>query len=140
MFTPKNSPQFAPVLGTPLLKKSHKPKSEIQDFSQPRRALRRFHATMSAHTSNFSMFLCVNLWCQVYFQNLFVEVYHRMGQQSNRATEVIMAWPLLLQSMPEIVCVKCLMETNPQGPSWELGSAKVGSVWSVSYPLSGAHY
>ena len=55
-----------------------KPKSEMLGLSQPGRALRQFRASMSAYASKPAKFLCVNLWCQGCFQNLFVKVYQWM--------------------------------------------------------------
>ena len=41
---------------------------------------------MSANASKPSKFFCVNLWCQGYFRNLFIKVYHWMRKK----TKVIM--------------------------------------------------
>ena len=71
--------------GTLLGNERRRPKSEMLGISQPGRALRRFRTTMSAHASKPSNFLCVSLWCQGCFRNLFVKVYRWMGK-----TEVIM--------------------------------------------------
>ena len=71
--------------GTLLGNERRRPKSEMLGISQPGRALRRFRTTMSAHASKPSNFLCVSLWCQGCFRNLFVKLYRWMGK-----TEVIM--------------------------------------------------
>ena len=85
-FSPqKIHPNLRLCSGTLLGNERRRPKSEMLGFSQSGCALRRFGTTMSAHASKPSNFLCVSLWCQGCFRNLFVKVYRWMGK-----TEVIM--------------------------------------------------
>ena len=73
----KIPPQYAAVFGGPPLRsKSRKPKSETLGFSQPGTWSEAVPSHNVCTCQQPSKFLCINLWCQGYFRNLFVKVYH----------------------------------------------------------------
>ena len=118
-FSPqKIHPNLLLCSGTLLGNERRRPKSEMLGFSQPGCALRRFGTTMSAHASKPSNFLCVSLWCQGCFRNLFVKVYRWMGK-----TEVIMV--AFAEDNASNRPREILIRKNLQGPLWEIGSAKM---------------
>ena len=118
-FSPqKIHPNLRLCSGTLLGNERRRPKSEMLGFSQPGSARRRFRTTMSAHASKPSSFLCVSLWRQGCFRNLFVKVYRWMGK-----TEVIMV--AFAEDNASNRSRNIFDPKNPQGPLWEIGSANL---------------